>query len=136
MKDNIMPEKPRYYNDYDAIVTAAYDGDFDTVLQLIQNGISPNIRNEAGETAIIVSAENGFDPIIELLLENGADINATDNDGDSALDIAKYHNNKSTITLLKKLNAKCKNELSTKEIQMNKYYDECENINAVKKIKN
>src|SRR5687767_8478753 len=97
MLPNTMSPQPRYINDPDAVVTAAFEGELDVVRSLVLGGINPNVANEHGDTAVMLASENGYDAIVEFLLDHGAEINAKDKDGDTALDIARYQQCKSTI---------------------------------------
>jgi len=127
-----MSNTPLYINDPDALVTAAYEGEYELVCSLVADGANPNVTNENGETAIIVAAESGYDAIIEYLLSHGADINAKDNDGDTALDIAKYNNCMRTVDLLISRGGISSMGSSAKERMMDAYYEDCEKANAVK----
>ncbi len=127
-----MSDLPIHINDPDALVTAAYGGDYDLVCSILMGGANPNITNENGETALIVAAENGYDAIIEKLVKYGADINVTDNNGDTALDLAKYNNCRSTVELLKTHGAIGKDGPSAKERMMDSFYDACEKAKEVK----
>ncbi len=129
-----MTELPLYFDDPDALVTAAYEGEYELVKRLVAKGADVNVTNENGETAVIVAAESGYDAIIEFLITHKANVNIKDNDGDTALDIAKYHGNKSTVNLLLSVGAECSNGPSAKERMMDEYYDACEHANAVKRL--
>jgi ankyrin repeat protein len=61
-------------------------GDADSVRLLLKNGADPNIRNEAGATALMW-AVNDLEKT-RLLLDHGADVNARSDDGRTALLIA------------------------------------------------
>ena len=127
-----MKHQPLYINDKDAIVTAAYEGDFELVGLLISREIDPNVTNEHGDTALMLAAENGFDHIVEFLLDHGCNINAKDNDGDTALDIARYHECHSTVKILLDRGGNGTDGPSAKERMMNAFYDDCEQANRIK----
>ncbi len=55
---------------------------FETALE---DGISPDSKNEYGMPVIILSAVNGYLEFVQLLLEQDADVNAINNDGATAL---------------------------------------------------
>jgi len=55
------------------------------VAALLKGGFSPNVKNEKGETALMIAAENEDVVSANLLLTFGADINAQDNEGMTAL---------------------------------------------------
>ena len=127
-----MNEEPLYINDPNALVTAAYEGEYELVKTLIAKGADPNVTNEHGDTAVMLASEHGFDTIVELLLDHGANVNAKDNDGDTALDIARYHGCKSTTELVLARGAKGEDGPSAKERMMDAFYEDCEKANVVK----
>ncbi|NIA28805.1 MAG: hypothetical protein GWP06_02690 [Actinobacteria bacterium] len=127
-----MNDEPLYINDPDALVTAAYEGEYGLVCSLINNGANPDVTNEYGETALMVASENGYDAIIEYLLDHGADINIKNKDGDTALDIAKYNNCRNTFALLLSHGAVGSVGPSAKERMMDAFYEDCERANSIK----
>lgn len=60
-------------------------GDYGTVLSQLRQGMDPNTRDQAGQTALIRAAENGQVKVMTLLLARGARINARDRYGNTAL---------------------------------------------------
>jgi len=71
------------------LMQAVLDGDSSSVRFLLDNGADPNIRNEAGATALMWAMDD-----IEkarLLLDHGADVNARSDDGRTPLLIAAGH---------------------------------------------
>lgn len=58
---------------------------FGQVLGLLENGFSPNLKNEKGETPLMIATDNEDGLMINLLLRFSADINAQDNEGMTAL---------------------------------------------------
>ena len=127
-----MSDEPIYLNKSDALVTAAYEGDFELVKQLVAKGVDVNVTNEEGETAIIVAAQHGYSATIEFLLSHGANVNAKDNDGDTALDVAKYYDCEDTVELLQSAGSEGADGPSAKERGMDAYYEACRDANAVK----
>lgn len=123
-----MSDKPLYINEPDALVTAAYEGEFHLVRSLVVAGADPNMTNEYGETAVMVAAEHGYDAIVEFLLNQGTNINAKNRDGDTALDIAKYHNCKDTVELPRSRGALGTEGPSAKEQMMSAYNDAVDSI--------
>jgi ankyrin repeat protein len=68
------------------LMYAALYGDADSVRLLLNHGADPNIRNDAGATALMWAVE---DPeTIRLLLRHGANVNARSADGQTPLIIA------------------------------------------------
>jgi hypothetical protein len=61
----------------------------DTLIRLLINqGIDVNAVNKAGQTALMLAAENGNDESVKALLEAGADVNRKDREGKTAWDSA------------------------------------------------
>ena len=127
-----MADRPSYASDVDAIVTAAYEGDFELVKSLVDEGAELDITDDFGSTAVIVASEQGYDAIVEFLLGRGANINAMDSDGDTALDIARYHGRISTVEILIAYGAVGREGPSAKERSMDLYYEDCEKANEIK----
>jgi ankyrin repeat protein len=66
------------------ICTAAYDGDFDYLQELLSQGVDPNTTNPTdldGWSAIFYVNGYSHPECLDLLLENGADINKKDSHG-------------------------------------------------------
>ena len=127
-----MNSIPPYFTDSDAIVTAAYHGEYENVLAWIHGGANVNAQDEYGNTGIICAAEQGYDSILEQLVAAGGDVNITNKDGDSALDLAKYAGHQSTVEFLIKLGAAGRNGPSAKEQMEDAYYDACQVANNIK----
>jgi len=72
--------------DATALMTAAYHGYYQVVLELLQTRkISINEQNYHGMTALHMAAQAGYDRICELLLRHGIEIDSTTEDGTTAL---------------------------------------------------
>ncbi|MDJ1463719.1 ankyrin repeat domain-containing protein [Nitratireductor sp. GZWM139] len=100
-----MTKPPAYINDPDAIVYAAYDGEYDLVRSLLERGDDVNVKTELGESALLAATTSGYLGIVEVLLENGADVNAEDVDGTTAMDVAASRNYDDFCVLLRKYGA-------------------------------
>lgn len=74
----------------DEVFYTAYDGNFEAIKNLFDDGLSPNIQNETGKTLLHVACEDGYSYLLELLLEYGADPNIEDSDGDTPMDYAIF----------------------------------------------
>ena len=67
---------------------------------MLEAGANPNIRGEAGVTALMSAAYKGNAEAVQLLLNAGADASLKDDGGMTALDSAKYAGNAEVIRLL------------------------------------
>lgn len=70
------------------------------VVGMLKGGISPNIKNDKGNTPLIVAASIGDIPSVQNLMSYGADVNATNKNGDTALIYAARYNYPKVITEL------------------------------------
>lgn len=59
-----------------SFVTAAYNGDIDTIKKQIKEGIDVNIKGDSGFTALMQACHNGHIEIVKYLVENNANVNA------------------------------------------------------------
>lgn len=88
--------------------TAVHWGDTESIDNLLQLGVNPDVKDYKGATPLHRSRDSTSSMI---LLEAGADINATDNDGNTPLHIKcyekrdEYLNNLELISLLLERNA-------------------------------
>jgi len=69
----------------DAFVSSAARGDAVTVELILASGLSPNVTNRDGFTALMWSAGQGHMLVVETLLARGAHVNALSKDGTTAL---------------------------------------------------
>ena len=67
------------------IWVACSDGDLDRVTALLDEGVSPNDKDDNELTPLNAAASYGRAEVVELLVSRGADVNAADGDGDTAL---------------------------------------------------
>lgn len=81
---------------------AAYKGNTEIVVLLLENGADVNLYNENqyGTTALIEAAQRGQPEVVKLLLDHGADINQQDKYGDPALNWATYYGHLDVVQLL------------------------------------
>ncbi|EIZ80900.1 ankyrin repeat family protein [Novosphingobium sp. Rr 2-17] len=75
------------------LMGVAFKGHLAIAQRLLAAGADPNLRNRAGQTAIMMSALFDRRAIIELLLDAGADLNAADAAGNNAADLARVQGN-------------------------------------------
>ena len=92
--------EPLYIHFPDAIVIAARDNDLEVVGKLLDSGVSPNLQDESGCTALHAAAKEGWSSIVELLLQRGANPNAKDSDGDTPHDYALFMNHEGIAAAL------------------------------------
>ena len=64
---------------------ACRTGDLFVAKTLIANGCDINARNQAGEPAIVLAAENEFDEVVKALILAGAQLDLQDENGYTAL---------------------------------------------------
>ncbi len=59
-----------------------------------------NLKNDDGDTALIIAISYGFNDIVKMIIQAGADVSIKDNNGNDALAWAKAKNNRICIKLL------------------------------------
>jgi hypothetical protein len=67
------------------LTNAAAAGDVARVRSVLRSGVSVNVRDEQGRTALLLAAEAGHVAVVKALIEAKADVNASDQNGLSAL---------------------------------------------------
>lgn len=72
------------------------------VLAMLKGGVDPNVKNEKGNTPLIISASLGDIPSVQALMAYRADVNAANNDGNTALIYAARYNHPKIISELLK----------------------------------
>lgn len=77
------------------LMGVAFKGHLAIADRLLAAGADPNLRNAAGQTAIMMSALFDRREVIELLLGAGADIDAVDAAGNDAASLARMQGNES-----------------------------------------
>ncbi len=73
-----------YFDEYGstALHDAVADGDIDEAKELIEDGLSINMKNSKdGRTPLFYALEVGQEDMVKFLLNNGADVNIKDNEG-------------------------------------------------------
>lgn len=82
------------------LLSAAGEGQFSKVKQLLTRGANINARNDKGETALIRASEFGHPKVVDLLIKNRANVNATNNKGETGLIRASTWNRYAVVKLL------------------------------------
>ncbi|AOR80312.1 hypothetical protein BES08_25775 (plasmid) [Novosphingobium resinovorum] len=82
------------------LMGVAFKGHLPIADQLLAAGADPNLRNAAGQTALMMSALFDRREVVELLLGAGADINAVDLAGNDAAILARVQGNDSFVQWL------------------------------------
>jgi ankyrin repeat protein len=86
-----------------ALLQSAEAGNLTEVRDIIDAGVSPNARDTAGITPLMMAVIHDHGPVVELLLTRGANINAGDVSGITALMLAA---NNGRAVLLQRLLAR------------------------------
>ncbi|MDZ4660553.1 MAG: ankyrin repeat domain-containing protein [Pseudomonadota bacterium] len=68
----------------------------------LSTALNINVKNNKGETALMVAARVGNDQMLEALIDAGADVNVKNSKGESVHQIVKAYNRINMIDLLKK----------------------------------
>lgn len=68
-----------------AFLESIKNGNAQLVAQFLVAGMSPNLKDSYGSTALMLAAEKGLTPVVIALLGDGVDIEAKDTTGNAAL---------------------------------------------------
>jgi ankyrin repeat protein len=139
-KKNSIPTEPSsrqrmeyaYINDPDAIVTAAYECHAELLERFLSQGISPDTKNEWGETALHLASQQGWSNICIILLDHDATIDMEDNGGNSPLDIANFYEQMGVSELLIARGAKQREGKSPRELMEDQITEDLASANAIK----
>ena len=82
------------------VISAAKSGDVGEVERLIRSGVDINIRDNGGNTALILASYYDHIEVVKLLIEAGVDLNIRDDESSTALILASYQNNIEVVKLL------------------------------------
>ncbi len=83
-----------------ALVTAAGNGNLETVKSLLKKGVDVNFKAEDGSTALMRAASNGDVEMTRFLLSKGADVSAEADDGSTAIMWAAAAGQAEIVTIL------------------------------------
>ncbi len=76
------------------------EGNVDDIQILLEKGAYPDVRDQRGNTPLMVASDRGFIKIVKTLLKHGADPNLKNNAGDTALINAVWNNHTAIAGLL------------------------------------
>jgi ankyrin repeat protein len=88
------------------LLMASFKGDADGVKKMLELGAGVNVRNEFGQTPLIIAAQQGHRETTKILINSGADVKAKDNNGKSAWWWAASFKKMEVKELLEKYGAK------------------------------
>ena len=73
---------------------------------LLDNGLPPNLRNEKGDSLLMLAAYNGNEPAVRMLLDHGADPDALNDNGQAPLSGVAFKGETAIARLLLERGAK------------------------------
>ena len=71
------------------LVHAAFCNEIDKVRELLEEGLSPDVQDKLGLTALMLASLQGYMDIVKILLESNANTNVRNNSGNTALRFAR-----------------------------------------------
>jgi glucose/arabinose dehydrogenase len=81
--------RPLHAGDPESLLAAAAAGNVDLVRTILDRGVSPDTRDQAGNTALMVAAFRGRLEVVRLLLERDANVTAVNAGGQTAVSLAR-----------------------------------------------
>ncbi len=126
--------EPAYKDDPDAIVWAALDCDYDMVVSCLDRGVSPDVADERGRTALHTASKEGWSHIVQLLLDRKATVDARDAEGDTAHDYAVFADQTEIAALLAARGATIRVAQSARQKLDDAIADGFDSINAAKRL--
>jgi ankyrin repeat protein len=91
---------PRVVSAAVALLQSAEVGNLTEVRDIIDAGVSPNARDTAGMTPLMMAAIHNHGPVVELLLTRGAQVNAQTRTGWTALICAAWNGHPNIVRRL------------------------------------
>lgn len=82
------------------LCAAAQRGDVSALTMLFQKKLSPNVKNQDGNTPLHLAVQNEYLEVVDLLLQKGAFVNARNNLGNTALHQAVIMGSKDLVNKL------------------------------------
>lgn len=99
--DQTNEVKTSHAENVQALIDAIINGETEKVKKLLSNHANPNMKDDLGNTPLIVSVQYGDLEITKLLLEAGADPTIQDDLGITPLAMAVENDSKEIADLLK-----------------------------------
>jgi len=87
-KDQAPPSNGGASQNVKALFRVVERGNIAWTYRLIAMGADVNVRNDAGQTPLMLAAEKGYADMVQVLIQNGANPKLANNQGESALTIA------------------------------------------------
>src|SRR6478672_666015 len=87
------------------LIHASRTGDIDVLKELIKGEEDLNVKDEEGNSPLMLACMNNHLSFSELIIENGADVNLQNQKGETALIIAAKTNNIEMVKVLMLLGA-------------------------------
>lgn len=88
------------------LMRAAYEGDLEMAVALLQEGSRVNDRDADGDTALMFAAFNGHFLLVKLLLGHGADVFLRARNGWTARQAAESKNHREIAALIERAEEK------------------------------
>jgi len=82
------------------IHTAAIEGDIDSVVEILENGMDINSTDDVGSTVLHYAVSGDGSEVAKYLVSNGAEVNSLDDYQNSPLHLAAYEGNIKSAALL------------------------------------
>jgi len=101
----ISEEAPLAISDEERLITAAKEGDVQTVKALLDAGIDVNAKGNAGMTALMHASRNNHIDCVKILISARADVRIKNELGRTALKIAEGNGYHEIVKLLKEAGA-------------------------------
>ena len=92
--------RPLLAGDPESLLAAAAAGNVDLVRTILDRGVPPDTRDQAGNTALMLAAFRGRLEVVRLLLERNADVAAVNADGWTAVSLAQEAQYPAIVALL------------------------------------
>ncbi|MEK7301779.1 MAG: ankyrin repeat domain-containing protein, partial [Pseudomonadota bacterium] len=93
-------------DDETELLKAAFSGKSETIKQLLDKELNPDLQNEMGFSALIIASQYGHADIVNLLLEKNANVDLQNTGGATALIVAAKNGHDDVVNALLAKNAK------------------------------